>query len=159
MCPTPTPICYNILRKRLEGWSPNLGRLDRKHSWHVGTRLRAHWSSPRDLRRGVIAWSHGDQGSKARISADRETEESRALGVDGGNTWHRCLPLKANVQMLWRAGTLQGAQELLTRAVYVAWTQDRPESLSMKKITVLSYLTEGASQQPEKHPQNTRWHL
>lgn len=154
MCPTPTPICYNILRKRLEGWSPNLGRLDRKHSWHVGTRLGAHWSSPRDLRRGVIAWSHGDQGSKARISADRETknpehsgwmEETLGTGASHWKPMCRC--------------SVQGAQELLTRAVYVAWTRDRPESLSTKKITVLSYLTEGASQQPEKHPQNTRWHL
>lgn len=93
-------------------------------------------------------------GTKAqrRVSADLETEESSALGVDGGNTWHRCPPLKANVQMLWRAGTLQGAQELLTRAVYVAWTRDRPESLSMKKITVLSYLMKGLANNLKSTP-------
>jgi len=151
MCPTLTPICY-ILRKWLDGRLPNMGRLDQKHSWHAGTRLGAHWSSPQNLRRGIIAWSRGHQGSKAHVSADREMEESSALGVDGGNTRHRCPPLKANVQMLWRAVSSRGAQELLTRAVYVAWTQDRSESLSMKKITVLSYLRKGLASNLKSTP-------
>lgn len=46
----------------------------------------------------------------------------------------------------------RGAQELLTRAIYAAWTRDRPESLSMKKITVLSYLTKGLASNLKSTP-------
>ena len=46
----------------------------------------------------------------------------------------------------------RGAQEVLTRAVYAAWTQDRPEGLSMKKVTVLSYLTKGLASNLKSSP-------